>query len=175
MMMMRTWLVVMILLCFFIDVHHANPDDFYSHCRSGDYTAVKGFLDSGKYTVTSRDAKGNTGIIIAAGRGQIEIVKMLLSYGASAEDYSTAGIFEGKNALHWAASQGRAETVAILVQSGANPQKSSDRGVFAGKNALMWASSQGRYDVVKLLLSAGVDPNFTSNSGSFKGKTSLMW
>ena len=40
--------------------------------------------------VSSRDNKGNTAIIIAAGRGRTQIIKLLLSYGANPED-STIG------------------------------------------------------------------------------------
>lgn len=47
-----------------------------------------------------RDIKGNTGIIIASGRGgHVEIMKLLLSYGANPEDATSIGIFEGKTAI----------------------------------------------------------------------------
>ena len=48
-----------------------------------------------------------SGIIIASGRGQLEIIKLLLKYGANVEDGTSFGIFEGKTALCWASSQGR--------------------------------------------------------------------
>ena len=127
------------------------------------------------------------GIIIASGRGQTEVVKLLLKNGANVEDSTSFGIFEGKTALCWASSQGRyssfsqlpfripyiyilirAETVSYLIKAGANPQKPPDKGVFAGKNALMWAASQGRTEVVRLLIAAGVDVNYVSQTGNFK-------
>ena len=54
----------------------------------------------------SRDGKGNTAIIIAAGRGMVDVMQALLKYGANPEDMSNGGLFDGKTALCWAASQG---------------------------------------------------------------------
>lgn len=77
---------------------YAVDDAYFSSCRAGDVHAVKSFLDSG-VSVHARDAKGNTGLIIASGRGQIEVIQLLLSYGATVEDASLIGIFEGKTAI----------------------------------------------------------------------------
>lgn len=54
----------------------------------------------------SRDGKGNTAIVIAAGRGMVDVIQALLKYGANPEDMSNGGLFDGKTALCWAASQG---------------------------------------------------------------------
>lgn len=86
------------LLLLFIIAVFGVDESFFSSCRAGDTMAVKGFLDSGT-SVHSRDSKGNTGLIIASGRGQIEVIKVLLSYGANPEDASLMGIFEGKTAV----------------------------------------------------------------------------
>jgi len=152
-----------------------NADEkFYSSCRSGDIQGIQSFIESG-LPVSSRDSKGNSCIVIASGRGQTEAIKLLLSYGATPEDSTQLGIFEGKTCLGWASSQGRLEAVDLLMRSGADPQRAPEAGVFAGKSALMWAASQGRLPVVKVLLAAGVDVDYTSGSGNFQGKSALMW
>jgi len=154
----------------------AVDDRFFSAARVGDLEVLRQFLSSPKFgDVSQRDAKGNSALIIASGRGQTEAIRLLLKSGANPEEATAEGLFEGKTALCWAASQGRVEAVALLLQAGANAHNPMEIGIFAGKTPLMWASSQGRTDVVRLLLSAGVVVDFASQSGNFKGKNALMW
>ena len=145
----------------------ASEIDMFQSARIGDIDLLMKYLASGM-SVNSRDAKGNSAIIIAAGRGQVATIKLLLEHGANPEDITQSGLFEGKTALMWASSQGRAEAVALLLQAGADAERASGRGVFEGKTALMWASSQGRTSVVRLLLSTGLDVDFSSHIGNFK-------
>lgn len=71
------------------------------------YSSVVSLLiDFPGTSVHSRDGKGNTAIIISAGRGMVEVMQVLLKYGANPEDMSNGGLFDGKTALCWAASQG---------------------------------------------------------------------
>lgn len=123
----------------------------------------------------SVDAKGNSALIIASGRGRVEAIRILLAHNASVESFTLQGLFQGKTALMWASSQGRIEAVTLLIQAGASVHREMESGVFQGKTALMWASSQGRFEVVKILLSATVDVDHFSKIGNFKGKTALMW
>lgn len=147
---------------------------FFTSSRYGDVNSVLKYIKQG-IDVSGRDSKGNTAIIIASGRGQVEVMKILLDHGANQDDCTNVGLFQGKSALSWAASQGRSNAVALLLNSGANPHIPASKGVFLGKTPLMWASSQGRIDVVRLLLASDVDVNYASNVGNFKGKNSLMW
>ena len=139
---------------------------FFACARSGDVKKLELYIEKNPSLVQARDAKGNSALIIAAGRGQIAVMKLLLTYRANVEDTTQYGLFEGKSALSWAASQGRAEAVAMLLQAGANPHRTAEIGVFWGKGPLMWASSQGRTEVLRLLLIAGVDVNHSSNEGN---------
>ena len=159
--------LISLALCF-------ADDEFFQKARSGDAAAVQRFLESGTH-VSSRDSKGNTALVIAAGRGQEEVIKVLLQAGASVDESTENGIFEGINVLAWACSQGRRGAVVLLLQAGANPQHVQEKGVFHGKTPLMWASSQGRTEIVNLLISAGADVDLASQTGNFRGKTSLMW
>ena len=149
-------------------------DSYFNAVRTGDVVTVKQYLDAGM-AVSKRDVKGNTALIIAAGRGQAEIARLLLQHGASPDEATSEGLFESKSALCWAASQGRGAVAAMLIQNGGTVNLPQPLGVFAGKTALMWASSQGRTDVVNLLLSAGAEVNYSSDTGTFRGKNSLMW
>ena len=151
----------------FLVVTFATDEGFFQSARSGDVNLVSQYIANGVF-VNARDSKGNSAIIIAAGRGHVNILAILLENGASIEDFTYSGLFEGKTVLCWAASQGRTQAVAFLLQAGANPNKLPDRGVFEGKTALMWASSQGRVNVIRTLLSVGVDINFSSQIGNFK-------
>jgi ankyrin repeat protein len=174
----------------------AADDTFFSSARKGDLQSLENYLERDPDLVHTRDAKGNTALIIAAGRGQINAIKLLLKHKANLEDTTQHGLFEGKSALSWAASQGpfrsfctcplhtlhhgphlcmffylltgRADAVALLLQAGANPHRAADVGVFLGKTPLMWASSQGKTDVARLLLSAGVNVDYASQKGNFK-------
>lgn len=152
-----------------------NKDDaFFNAARTGDLSVLVEHLSKGM-PVSHRDLKGNTALIIAAGRGQTEVIKHLLQAGASPDEATSEGLFDSKSALSWSASQGRGAAAAMLIQAGANVLMPQPRGVFAGKTPLQWASSQGRTDVVNLLLSAGAEVDFASDTGSFRGKNSLMW
>ena len=75
-----------------------GSDGFFQLCRSGDLNGIRAYLDTGG-VVSRRDARGNTGIIIASGRGQTDVIKLLLNNGGNLNDYSLSGIFEGKSAL----------------------------------------------------------------------------
>jgi ankyrin repeat protein len=82
------------------------PDEkFFSAARSGDEKVLLEYLQKG-VSAHSRDGKGNTAIIIASGRGQVNIIQILLEYEADPEDVTLTGLFEGKTTLSWAASQG---------------------------------------------------------------------
>lgn len=148
--------------------------DIFTKSRSGDLDAVKAYLDEGTGP-SVRDSKGNTPLIIAAGRGHADVITLLLEAGASYDEATAFGIFEGKSALCWATSQGRVKAVVTLLQAGASPNFVQQVGAFAGKTPLMWAASQGKNEVLRLLISAGAEVDFASQSGSFMGKSGLMW
>lgn len=72
-------------------------DVFFNACRIGDVDVIKSSLE--KISVHSRDRKGNTCLIIASGRGRLEVLRILLAHGGNPEDATMAGIFEGKTAI----------------------------------------------------------------------------
>jgi uncharacterized protein len=78
---------------------------FATSAGAGDMTAVKLFLDAGMDVNTG----GGAALGLAAGRGQIEMVKLLLSKGAKPTS----------NSLQFARTRGHKEIEKILVEAGA--------------------------------------------------------
>ena len=80
-------------------------DAFFSASRQGQIDILQDMLNQG-FDVTSVDAKGNSAVIIASGRGRVEVLKLLFAHNANVESYTLQGLFQGKTALMWACSQG---------------------------------------------------------------------
>lgn len=82
-----------------------TEQQFATSAGAGDMTAVKLFLDGGMDV----NAGGGAALGLAAGRGQLEMVKFLLGKGAK----PTA------NSLQYARTRGHQEIEKILVEAGA--------------------------------------------------------
>ena len=82
-----------------------SDDTFFSAARAGNVDVLIRMLNEG-FDVSSVDVKGNSAIIIASGRGQVDAIRVLLKYNADVESFTRQGLFQGKTALMWAASQG---------------------------------------------------------------------
>ena len=67
---------------------------FFNSARTGDINLLKDYISKG-VSVHSRDSKGNSPMVIAAGRGHVNIIMILLENGASTEDFTQTGLFEG--------------------------------------------------------------------------------
>ena len=81
-------------------------ESFFASAREGDIRFFEAYLESNPALVSARDSRGNNALVIAAGRGRIDVLRILLKYRANPEDHTNSGLFEGKSALSWAASQG---------------------------------------------------------------------
>jgi len=82
-----------------------TEQQFATSAGAGDMTAVKLFLDAGMNV----NAGGGAALGLAAGRGQIEMVKFLLSKGAKPTS----------NSLQFARTRGHKEIERILIDAGA--------------------------------------------------------
>ena len=82
-----------------------TEQQFAAFAGAGDKTAVNLFLDAGMDV----NAGGGAALGLAAGRGQIEMVKLLLSKGAKPTS----------NALQFARTREHKEIEKILVEAGA--------------------------------------------------------
>ncbi len=115
------------------------------------------------FNPNSADDHGLTALMVAAGRGKLGLVKLLLSKGADVNTQNYAGKWPmgGKTALMFAASEGHLATVNEILLAGST----LDTQDADGETALMKAASNGHFEVVKLLLSAGADVRIENKNG----------
>ena len=125
----------------------------------GDIKMVKLLIGEGASVNLQSIIKGRTALMQALTYCHLDIVKVLLSSGA------TEGInlqdSSGFNALMIASGKGHLEAVKLLLSAGANTElKNRD-----GKTALMMASKEGLHGSVRLLLRAGATVDVQSKPG----------
>jgi hypothetical protein len=93
----------------------ATPDDLLEAVRKGDLAAVRAALDAG-VPVDAPFRYDRTALSFAAGRDNVEIVKLLLERGADANKKDS---FYGATPLSWAFDKGNATTARLLIEHGA--------------------------------------------------------
>lgn len=121
------------------------------------YKAFAALLASRKINVNARNAQDESPLMMAALKGQADIVKTLL--GRDADVNKT-----GWAPLHYAASAASAQHVAIirmLLENYAYIDAASPNGT----TPLMMAARYGSEDAVQLLLDEGADPTLKNQLG----------
>ena len=117
-------------------------------------SVVEYFLQLGQNPNLERG--GGTPLMSAAANGNIELLKLLLKYGA---DPDLPG--DGKaNALM--SATGHTEIFKILVSHGANIHARDNYG----RTVLIWAALHGTEEVVTLLCKMGADPEIKDKGGN---------
>ncbi|NWV68272.1 TANC1 protein, partial [Malurus elegans] len=106
---------------------------------------------------------GETALTAAAGRGKLEVCKLLLGHGAAVTRGSRRGILP----LLCAVRQGHWQIAKLLVEHGADVNLSDKQG----RTPLMVASCEGHLSTVEFLLSEGA----TISSLDKEGLTALSW
>jgi hypothetical protein len=117
---------------------------------NNDQAKVRQLLDSGA-DVREKDKYGSDALMVAAGYGRTEIMKLLLDAGADINRD-----LNGYSAIKTAAYNNHAETVGLLL----------DRGATDGGGALLMAAQRGHAETVRLLLSKGIDVNTKNTQGT---------
>ena len=116
--------------------------------RNGDIQRVQELLENGA-DINSIGYDGDTALIRASDKGYVDIVKLLLDYGAdpniqSEEGGDTALILASTHPDTWHVYT---DIVRLLLENGANPNIQTEWG----QTALSGAKNWGHTDIVKLL------------------------
>jgi tetratricopeptide (TPR) repeat protein len=101
--------------------------------------------------------KGQTTLMIAAGRGRADLIPGIVAAGVNVNAHDN----DGDAALYYAASNGHADAVQALLRAGANVNAANKKG----STALIGAAVQGHAPVVRLLLARGARPNQADQDG----------
>ena len=117
--------------------------------QNGDLNAVKSIISSDRNKINSRGVYGNSPLHDAAERGELDIVKYLVSQGANVNAKNNCGEIP----LHSAAESNYIEMAKYLVSKGAYINTRNKYGTTPLHGAA------GHLDIVKYLVSQGADIN----------------
>jgi ankyrin repeat protein len=126
----------------------------YRALRAGSLKVAAQLIAHPQAQVDARNAAGETPLMMAALRGQVEIARALLERGAQAH-------FAGWSPLHYAASGPEWRVLELLVSKGAMVDARSPNG----STPLMMASRYGSEAAVQLLLDKGANPALKNDLG----------
>lgn len=126
----------------------------YLALRGNSPSAVAALLASPQLDVNAANAKEETAVMMAALRGEVEVIRQLLARGAAVHQ-------AGWSAVHYAASGPNPEAVALLLDRGAPLEARSPNG----STPLMMAAGYGPEGAVDLLLKRGADRRLKNDLG----------
>ncbi|MBF0423389.1 MAG: ankyrin repeat domain-containing protein [Magnetococcales bacterium] len=110
-----------------------------------------------KADIKAVNADGRTPLMLAANRGNVDMIQLLLKEGATIDAQDP----QGYTALMLAALGGYDQAVKVLLDAKANPES---RHV-SGGTALLFAAEQGKDKVVQELIGHGADINAKNEDG----------
>lgn len=116
--------------------------------------AANALLNAPKINLNAFNALGESPLMLAALKGQFELVDKLVKKGADVNK-------TGWTPLHYAASSGHIEVIKLLLENHAYIDAESPNG----STPLMMASMYGNPQSVKLLLDEGADPMLKNQIG----------
>lgn len=116
--------------------------------------AAAQLLQSPRLHAETRNAQGESPLMIAALKGRAELAQALIEKGADVNK-------TGWTPLHYAATGGHLDIVRLLLEAHAYIDAASPNG----STPLMMAAMYGNADTVQLLLDEGADPNLRNQLG----------
>ena len=133
-----------------------DPVTLGNRLELGDVSQARAWLREGMHPDMLADRIG-TGLMIAAWRGDIDMMALFLAAGADIHKTNAAG----ETALMHAAWRGQREAVEWLLARGARVNAGHGRW-----SALHYAAFAGHQEIVQLLLARGADINARAPNGS---------
>ena len=118
-------------------------------------------LENGANINVQDNASGQTPLMAAVLRGNIQSVEYLLNNGADV----TIGEKDGYTPAHGAGFQGRAAIMKLLHEKGVDVKSITHDDGYAPLHRACWGREERHADTVKVLLEVGVDPNLLSGNG----------
>uniref|UniRef100_A0A673SX90 Retinoic acid induced 14 n=1 Tax=Suricata suricatta TaxID=37032 RepID=A0A673SX90_SURSU len=120
-----------------------NDDRLLQAVENGDAEKVASLLGKKGASATKQDSEGKTAFHLAATKGHVECLRVMVTHGVDVTAQDTAG----HSALHLAAKNSHHECIRKLLQSKC-PAGSVDS---SGKTALHYAAAQGCLQAVQVL------------------------
>ena len=118
------------------------------------YAELTEFLVNNRVKLNARNTAGDTALGLAALRGHLRPVEILITAGAAQD-------IPGWPPLVYAAFNGHGNILAYLINKDANLNAASDNGT----TALMAASRGGHIALIRTLLTQKADPNKQTDAG----------
>ncbi|XP_057645839.1 ankycorbin isoform X2 [Chionomys nivalis] len=120
-----------------------NDDRLLQAVENGDAEKVASLLGKKGTSATKHDTEGRTAFHLAAAKGHVECLKVMVTHGVDVTAQDTSG----HSALHIAAKNGHPEYIKKLLQY-KSPADSTDN---SGKTPLHYAAAQGCLQAVQVL------------------------
>lgn len=121
-----------------------------------DVDRIKDLLGKGA-DPNAQTSCGERPLLIAAKKGNTEIIRILIENGAQVDGKDKNGL----TPLMSAASAGKAKNVEVLIAAAADLNAKDNKGI----TALMWATMKGFADIVEILLNNGANVNAKTTEG----------
>ncbi|GLI69126.1 hypothetical protein VaNZ11_013681 [Volvox africanus] len=128
--------------------------------RNNSVETVQDILGSGCDNINECDNQQNTPLILAASKGSVALLRLLLGAGADASRQNSSG----HTALTRACAAGKVEVVQLLLQA-PNAQTHLHLQDNHGNTALLWCARTGNAQLCRLLIDAGANVNQADGGG----------
>ena len=137
--------------------HSMNAMSLLKAAESGDVKILRGLIEGGADVAITSDGREKTALHIAALKGSVESIRLLLDAGANIE----AVDIRANSALHDAARSGHLLVVEMLTAKGASlVGRNQD-----GHTPVCLAEAEGHREVVRVLQEKGANVDGKSDDG----------
>ncbi|MBU4334196.1 MAG: ankyrin repeat domain-containing protein, partial [Candidatus Omnitrophica bacterium] len=151
---------ICLMLFFFPSVSFCS--EIHEAAKSGDVVKLRELLDNDPSLLTTKDEIGKSPLHWAAGKNQLEIIKVLL------DEYNIdVNIRNANNGtpLHVAASQANPKAAIILIEHGAEIDARTLNGSTPLHFAVFKSGRPGHIEAAKILIENGADVNAKTDEG----------